>query len=121
MVGDCARFLVRERDSEFTAPLDDILADAGIQVVLGGVRIPRTNTTTERWIHRSRRELLDRTLIRNQMHPQRVPPCRLTWTDDILGKHSAGAPRPFVDDLFAPEPKVTLPRNFAHRGARRFT
>ena len=40
----------------------------GIEVVLTGVRMPRMNAITERWVHTRRRELLDRTLIWNQRH-----------------------------------------------------
>ncbi|WP_238413266.1 transposase [Saccharothrix deserti] len=47
---------------------DTVLTDADIQVVLSGVRIPRMNAITERWIQSCRRELLDRTLIWNQRH-----------------------------------------------------
>jgi transposase InsO family protein len=47
---------------------DTILADAGITVVLSGVRMPRMNSIMERWIQTCRRELLDRTLIWNQAH-----------------------------------------------------
>jgi putative transposase len=36
--------------------------------VLGGVRMPRTNSIMERWIQACRHELLDRTLIWNQAH-----------------------------------------------------
>src|SRR4051812_40727466 len=56
----------------FSAPaptmFDAILADAGITVVLSGVRVPRMNTVMERWVRTCRRELLDRTLILNQPH-----------------------------------------------------
>ena len=66
--GSSARFLIRDRDGKFPALFDAVLADAGIQVVLSGVRIPRMNAIIERWIRSCRRELLDRTLIWNQPH-----------------------------------------------------
>ncbi|MEU4742907.1 integrase core domain-containing protein [Actinosynnema sp. NPDC023658] len=66
--GSPARFLIRDRDGKFPALFDTVLADAGIQVVLSGVRIPRMNAIMERWIRTCRRELLDRTLIWNQRH-----------------------------------------------------
>jgi putative transposase len=47
---------------------DAMLADAGIAVVLSGVRMPRMNSIMERWVQTCRRELLDRTLIWNQRH-----------------------------------------------------
>ncbi len=63
-----ARFLIRDRDGKYPALLDAILADAGIEVVLSGVQMPRMNSIMERWVQTCRRELLDRTLIWNQRH-----------------------------------------------------
>jgi transposase InsO family protein len=63
-----ARFLIRDRDGKYPALFDDILADAGIQVILSGVRTPLMNAIMERWVRTCRRELLDRTLIWNQQH-----------------------------------------------------
>jgi putative transposase len=62
------RFLIRDRDGKFPGLFDVILADAGIDVVRSGVRMPRMNSVMERWIGSCRRELLDRTLIWNQRH-----------------------------------------------------
>jgi len=66
--GNAARFLIRDRDGKFPALFDAVLADAGISIVLSGVRIPRMNAIMERWIQSCRHELLDRTLIWNQRH-----------------------------------------------------
>ena len=63
-----ARFLIRDRDGKYPQMFDAILRDAGIEVVLSGVRMPRMNSTMERWVQTCRRELLDRTLIWNQSH-----------------------------------------------------
>jgi putative transposase len=63
-----ARFLIRDRDGKFSALFDAILADARIDVVRSGVRMPRMNSIMERWVQTCRRELLDRTLIWNQPH-----------------------------------------------------
>jgi len=63
-----ARFLIRDRDGKFPELFDAVLADAGIEVVLSGVRMPRMNSIMERWVQTCRRELLDRTLIWNQRH-----------------------------------------------------
>ena len=62
-----ARFLIRDRDGKFPE-LFDAVADAGIEVVLSGVRMPRMNSIMERWVQTCRRELLDRTLIWDQRH-----------------------------------------------------
>ena len=63
-----ARFLIRDRDGKFPGLFGVILADAGIETVLSGVRLPRMNSIMERWVQTCRRELLDRTLIWNQSH-----------------------------------------------------
>jgi transposase InsO family protein len=66
--GSHARFLIRDRDGKFPPLFDAILADAGIEVVLTGIRIPRMNAVIERWVQTCRHELLDLTLIWNQTH-----------------------------------------------------
>ncbi len=66
--GSRARFLIRDRDSKFTQAFDAVLADAGLEVVTSGIRMPRMNSITDRWMQACRRELLDRTLIWNQSH-----------------------------------------------------
>src|ERR1700730_4705152 len=63
-----ARFMIRDRDGKFPGLFDSVLADAGIEVVLSGIQIPRMNSIMERWVQTCRRELLDRTLIWNQHH-----------------------------------------------------
>jgi hypothetical protein len=66
--GSRVRYLIRDRDGKYPAGFDAVLADAGIAVVLSGVRMPRMNSVMERWIKFCRHELLDRTLIWNQAH-----------------------------------------------------
>ena len=63
-----ARYLIRDRDGKFPALMDQILADAGINTVLTGVRMPRMNSVMERWVQSCRRELLDRCLLWNERH-----------------------------------------------------
>ena len=67
--GSRARFLIRDRDGKFPGLFDTVLNDAGIEVVLSGVQMPRMNAIMERWVQTCRRELLDRTLIWNQAAP----------------------------------------------------
>ncbi len=65
-------YLIRDRDAKFPTPFDQILGDAGIHVVLTGVRMPRMNAIMECWVQTCRHELLDRTLIWNERHLQRA-------------------------------------------------
>jgi putative transposase len=66
--GCTARYLIRDRDGKYPALFDAILTEAGIAVVLSGVRMPRMNSIMERWIQSCRHELLDRTPTWNQRH-----------------------------------------------------
>ena len=70
--GDAVRHLIRDRDAKYPVLFDQILADAGIQAVLTGVRMPRMNSIMERWAQTCRHELLDRTLIWNEHHLRRA-------------------------------------------------
>jgi len=67
-----AKFMIRDRGSNFTAAFDAVLAGAGIRTVLCNVATPRMNAIAERWIGGCRREFLDRTLIWNQHHLRRI-------------------------------------------------
>ncbi len=67
-LGCRARFMIRDRDGKFPDLFDAALKDAGIDVVISGIQMPRMNSITERWAQTCRRELLDRTLIWNQQH-----------------------------------------------------
>ncbi|MFD8867065.1 integrase core domain-containing protein [Streptomyces sp. NPDC059590] len=67
-LGCRARYMIRDRDGKFPDLFDAVLADAGIEVALSGVQMPRMNSIMERWVQTCRRELLDRTLIWNHRH-----------------------------------------------------
>jgi transposase InsO family protein len=62
------KYLIRDRDSRYTAAFDAVLADSGITITKTGIRVPRMNAIMERWVRTCRTELLDRTLILNQAH-----------------------------------------------------
>ncbi|MFE8950599.1 integrase core domain-containing protein [Streptomyces sp. NPDC007856] len=66
--GTTVKYLIRDRDAKFPALFDQLLGEAGIQVVHTGVRMPRMNSIMERWVQTCRHELLDRTLIWNERH-----------------------------------------------------
>jgi transposase InsO family protein len=66
--GATTRYLIRDRDTKFTAAFDAVLTGEGIEIVTTGVRMPRMNSIMERWVGTCRRELLDRTLIWNHAH-----------------------------------------------------
>jgi transposase InsO family protein len=66
--GAAVRYLIRDRDAKYPPGFDAVLNDAGVQIVLSGVRMPRMNSVMERWVLTCRRELLDRVLTWNTRH-----------------------------------------------------
>jgi putative transposase len=62
------KYLIRDRDSRYTASFNAVLADSSIATIMTGIRVPRMNAIMERWIRTCPTELLDRTLIVNQIH-----------------------------------------------------
>lgn len=66
------KFLIRDRDTKFTAAFDEVLHSAHIRILKSPVQAPRANAIMERWIGGCRRELLDRTLIWDRRHLLRV-------------------------------------------------
>src|SRR3954469_25342453 len=62
------RFLIRDRDSKFTAAFDAVFAGADIAIIRTPVRAPRANAIAERFICTLRRECLDHLLITGRRH-----------------------------------------------------
>ena len=65
---DRIRFLVRDRDSKFTAAFDAVFAGADIRIIRTPIRAPRANAIAERFIGTLRRECLDHMLITGPRH-----------------------------------------------------
>jgi len=66
--GATVKYLIRDRDSRYTAAFDAVFHGEGIAIVKTGIRMPRMNAIMERWVRSCRAELLDRTLIVNRAH-----------------------------------------------------
>jgi transposase InsO family protein len=57
------KFLIRDRDSKFTAAFDEVFAGNGMRIIKTPVRSPRANSYAERYVGTLRRECLDHLLI----------------------------------------------------------
>jgi len=66
------RFLIHDRDTKFPAPFDTVFIAEGITIIRTPYQAPNANAVAERWIRSVREECLDKILILNTQHLQRV-------------------------------------------------
>ena len=66
------RFLIRDRDSKYSGPFDEIFRSEGIRIVKAPVRAPKANAIAERFVRTGRSECLDWLLILNRRHLESV-------------------------------------------------
>jgi putative transposase len=70
--GRSFKFLIRDRDSKFTASFDAVVTSVGTRVIKCPVRAPRANAFAERWVGTARRECTDHLLILSRRHLELV-------------------------------------------------
>jgi transposase InsO family protein len=66
------RFLLRDRDSKFTAAFDEVFSSEGVEAIRLPYRSPRASAFAERWVGTVRREVLDHLLIFGCPHLEHV-------------------------------------------------
>jgi putative transposase len=66
------RFLIRDRDSKYSGPFDEVFRSEQIRIVKTPVRAPKANAIAERFVRTIRSECLDWLLILNRRHLERV-------------------------------------------------
>jgi len=94
------RFLIHDRDSKFTGAFVEVFRSSGIRAVRTPVRAPNANSVAERWIGTVRRECLDRLLIVNRCHLERVLPVYIEHYNahrphrSLQQRPPAGSPQP---------------------------
>ena len=70
--GRQVRFLVRDRDTKFTASFDAVFASIGVEIILTPVRSPRANAFAERFVRTAREDCLDHLLVLSHHHLETV-------------------------------------------------
>ena len=66
------RFLIRDRDSKYSGPFDEVFRSEGIRIVKTPMRAPKANAIAERFVRTVRAECLDWLLILNRRHLEHV-------------------------------------------------
>jgi putative transposase len=70
--GVVPRFLIRDRDSNFTRTFDEVFRVDGVRIVKTPIQAPNANATAERWVRTVRQECLDWILVLGRRHLERV-------------------------------------------------
>jgi len=66
------KFLIRDRDSKFTAAFDEVFAGNGMRTIKTPVRSPQANSFAERYVGTLRRECLNHLLIYGERHLRQI-------------------------------------------------
>jgi putative transposase len=67
-----AKFLIRDRDTKFTASFDEVFRTEGIRIIKTPTRAPRANAFAEPFVGTVRRECLDRLLMFGRRYLEQV-------------------------------------------------
>jgi putative transposase len=66
------RFAIRDRDSKFCGPFDEVLRSEGVRIIETPIQAPRANAFAERWVRTVRAECLDWILVLGRRHLEQV-------------------------------------------------
>jgi putative transposase len=66
------RFLIRDRDSKYSGPFDEVFRSEGTRIVKTPARAPKGDAIAERFVRTVRADRLDRLLILNRRHLEGV-------------------------------------------------
>ncbi len=70
--GRRVRFLIRDRDSKFSASFDEVFASIGAETIMTPVRSPKANAFAERWVRTVREDCLDHLLVLSRHHLETI-------------------------------------------------
>jgi len=93
------RTLLRDRDSKFSGPFDEVFRTEGLRVLRTPDRAPRANAVAKRWVGSARRECLDHILVmgRRRYGASSAPTPSTTTGRDRIGASPCIHPIPHLD------------------------
>ena len=95
------RFLIRDRDTKFSASFDSVLASIGVEAIKTPVQSPRPNAFAERLVRTIRTECLDQLLVFSRRHLEAI-------LAEYLRHYNQARPHRSVD-LDQPVPRLATP------------
>jgi putative transposase len=81
---EAVTFLIRDRDTKFTAAFDRMFTDVGLKILRSPVRAPRANAIMERWIGSRRRECRTNALVLSLWRQSWIPVGRVVFGETGL-------------------------------------
>jgi putative transposase len=111
--GQGIRFLIRDRDSKYSGPFDEVFRSENIRIVKTPVRAPKANAIAERFDRTVRSECLDWLLVPNRRHLERVLRVYVDTPTSFAPRNHAAARRPQVREHRRREPQLAHPRRLA--------
>jgi putative transposase len=86
------KFLIRDRDSKFTAVFDEVFASNGVRIIKTPARSPRASSFAERYMGTLRRECLDhlRVYVNDTSARSRPSTCSITTSIGPISRGSKG-------------------------------
>lgn len=105
------RFLIRDRDSKFTATFDNVFSSNGTRIIKTPVRSPQANSFAERYVGTLRRECLNHLLIYGERHLRRI----LAEYTQHYNQHRPHQSRVQQPPLHEPGQTVDMTTRITHR------
>lgn len=111
---DGLRFLLRDRDTKYTAAFDDVFKTEEVEVIVTPPQAPKANAICERVIGTLRRELLDHVLVYNEAHALAL----LAEYRDHYNEHRPHQARQHLPPGSMTKPAASDDRDAPHVGRR---
>jgi transposase InsO family protein len=105
------RFLIRDRDTKFTAGFDAVFSSIGIETIRTPMRSPRANAYAERFVRTIRQECLDHLLVVSRRHLRSVLDQYVRHYNQARPHRGLDLAEPFHHPVIAPDRGAIIRRD----------